>query len=56
MQNDPVVTGLTLHSKDGVGTNEQDVCRGSQSGKNQWVIENIDELFLEMEEDENTTN
>jgi hypothetical protein len=24
--------------------------------KIQWVIENIDELFLDMEEDENTTN
>jgi hypothetical protein len=24
--------------------------------KIQWVIENIDELFLEMEEDENTIN
>jgi hypothetical protein len=34
MQSDPVVTGLADHSKDGVGTNEQDVCRGSQPGKN----------------------
>jgi hypothetical protein len=24
--------------------------------KIQWVIENIDELFLDLEEDENTTN
>jgi hypothetical protein len=55
MQNDPVVACLPIIQKTVLEPMNMMFAEDLNKEKIQWVIENIDELFLDMEEDENDT-
>jgi hypothetical protein len=55
MQNDLVVASLPIIQKTVLEPRNRMFAEDLNQEKIQWVIENIDELFLDMEEDENDT-